>query len=192
MNTATAERIQKLVTGAMPAHGTRARYKRGCACLQCKAANSRYVCDRDRARKEGDTRELVPAEKARQHIHALGRAGVGYKLVAEESRVSRTIIGLIRRGVRKQIRAHTERAILAVTQKCDRFDRSLVPGGPTWKILDKLIDRGYSRTQLAKWMGSKAKVPSLQLRRDFVTAKSAANVRKMYEKVNDGLLRRDR
>jgi hypothetical protein len=191
--TATAERISKLLQAPLPKHGTRARNKRGCKCLKCRSANSEYVAAREAARKERDTRDIVSAELARAHIVALGKAGVGYKIVADEAMVAPSIVFAIRRGKRTQIRAHTERAILAVDAKAVlRGDAALIDGRETWKLLDELLADGYSKTQLAKWLGSTAKVPALQLQRDQVTFRSAVAVRDMYSKVKGGFLRRDR
>jgi hypothetical protein len=58
-------------------------------------------------------------------------------------------------------------------------------------MLDELLEQGYTRVQLARWLGSKAKMPSLQLKTDFVTARSAMRVERMYEAVKAGKLRRD-
>jgi len=66
-------------------HGTRARYAGGCRCLPCRAANSRYECARFRARREGDSRGIVDAAKARQHIDELSALGVGRRTIAEAS-----------------------------------------------------------------------------------------------------------
>lgn len=41
-------------------HGTRHRYLGGCRCLPCRAANSRYSCERAAAQRAGDCRGFVP------------------------------------------------------------------------------------------------------------------------------------
>jgi hypothetical protein len=65
-------------TAAQSPHGTRARYVAAwCRCLLCRAANSRYNCDRDVAKRAGDYRGLVSAQEARDHILALGKKGSG-------------------------------------------------------------------------------------------------------------------
>ncbi|TAL08369.1 MAG: hypothetical protein EPO02_12870 [Nitrospirae bacterium] len=162
--------------------------------MQCRAANSRYSCERDRARRQnGDCRAIVDAAKSRAHIIKLGNQGVGYKIVAEEAGIGHTIALEIRTGKRLRIRANTARAILAVNAATVvRGDKSLIDAGPTWKLLKELLGRGYTRTQLAKWLGSTAKYPALQVRRDVVTYRTAFAVRQLYDKIEAGLMRRDR
>ncbi len=96
-------------------HGKRATYITVCRCLQCRAANSRYSCERAAAQQEGDCRGLVPADKTRQHLQALSKKGVGYKSVAEAAGVSKTILARVIWGKRLHVRANTERAVLAIT-----------------------------------------------------------------------------
>lgn len=187
--TTTFEPIQQ--AASKREHGTRARYVGGrCRCLQCRAANSRYSTERDHARRIGDYRELVDAKPARLHLSKLSRIGIGYKTVAEGAKVSINVIAKIRSGERKQIRRDTETRILAVTkQNAPLGDRSLVDSEPTWKLLDKLLTRGYSKTQLAAWLGMKA--PSLQIKRGGkITLRTAFNVSQLFQKIEDGHLRR--
>jgi hypothetical protein len=191
MQPATAQRIaQMLARKTIKAHGTRASYEAGCRCLRCRAAKSRYNSERESARRKGDTRDLVDAAAARAHIRKLSKVGVGYKSVADAAGISHTTAMLIRSGERTQLRQSTERRILAV-DKSAIADRSLVPAGPSWKLLNQLIDEGYTRVQLAKWLGSKAKTPSLQLRQDYCTAKTALKVHRMFQALQAGKLRRD-
>jgi hypothetical protein len=175
-------------------HGTRARYvAAGCRCMLCRAANSRYSVERDRARREdGDRRELVDAGEARRHLRKLSRQGIGYKQVAESAKVSINVTAKILSGARKRIRANTARAVLAVTKANALLgDNSLVASGPTWRKLDELLGRGYSKAQLAKWLGHKA--PALQIKRGGkITARTAFEVARMAEKIEAGLLRRER
>ena len=175
-------------------HGTRARYVAGrCRCMLCRAANSRYQTERERARREqGNCRELVDAGEARRHLLKLSRQGVGYKLVAEAAKVSISVMAKIRFGTRKRIRANTARAILAVTAtNAPLGDASLVDSGATWRILDELLERGFSKAQLAKWLGHET--PAIQIKRGGkITARTAFEVARMAEKIDAGLLRRER
>jgi hypothetical protein len=61
------------ITDADPSHGTRARYRHGCRCLPCKAANARALTDWRRARKAGRVPlgALVPAVEAHRIIKVL-------------------------------------------------------------------------------------------------------------------------
>jgi hypothetical protein len=153
----------------------------GCKCVPCRAANSRYETGRDRMRKLGLWNGLVSARTARRHIHKLSRAGVGYKTVARVSGVSCSVMFKIRSGRRKQIRALTEKRILGVS-KSDVRGGALVPAAATWRRIDWLLEEGFTRTRIAALLGSKAKVPALQLRRDRVTAISARKVAEIWRR----------
>lgn len=186
-----AERIAQMkARTTIKAHGTRVSYEAGCRCLRCRAAKSRYNVEREAARKQGDTRDLVSAAAARSHILRLSRIGVGYKSVATAGNVATSIVARIRSGEKRTIRQDTERKILAV-DKGAIADKSLVPAGPTWGLLNELLADGYSKTQIAKWLGSKARVPALQLKRDKINASTALRVYRMYQSVRAGRLRRD-
>lgn len=192
MSQTVPERIAKLQESCQRAdHGRRARYVAGCRCLRCRAANSNYNSTRRCAIQDGDSRALVPAARARAHIRKLSGKGIGYKAVADAAGVSRSVVSRVLWGQKKFLRVPTAAAILAVDERCVA-DHALVPAGPTWQKLEQLLEDGYTKTQLAKWLGSKAKAPSLQLRRDFITAKSALAVERLCAKLAAGLLRRDR
>ena len=55
-------------------HGTRHRYLGGCRCVPCRAANSRYACERAAAQRAGDGRGFVPATLVLGHIQNLARS----------------------------------------------------------------------------------------------------------------------
>lgn len=163
-------------------HGDRLRYIAGCRCFPCRRANSAYEAERKVARAAGLGNGLVPAERARAHLKALSEAGVGRRMVRAASDVSETCLQEVIAGRKTNIRAATERAILAVT-KGAAGDGALVPAKATWKMLDQLIEDGYTRSDLAARLGSKAKTPSLQLNRDFVTVRNAYLVERLFEQL---------
>lgn len=185
----TATRIARLVrsSSARP-HGTRARYLGGCKCMLCRAANSRYSVARQAEVDAGNRNDLVSSASARRHIRELGKQGVGYKSVAAAASVATSIVMKILNGIRTQIRLATEQRILAVDNSAIA-DHALIPASPTWKILDALVAEGYTKRQIAKWLGVGN---SIQFRRDWITAKSAAKVERMARLLNAGKLRRDR
>jgi hypothetical protein len=191
MNKHTANRIAQMKARmTIRAHGVRISYQAGCRCLLCRAAKSRYNCQRELARKQGDTRDLVSAAAARAYIRKLSKIGVGYKTVADAAGIARSITMEIRSGKRTQIRQSTERKILAV-DKAAIADKSLVSAAPTWRLINELLEDGYTKTQLAKWLGSKAKVPTLQIQPEWITAKKALQVQRMFDAIRAGRLRRD-
>lgn len=186
----TRSRIDRmLLSAARLPHGTRGRYIASrCRCMLCRAANSRYQTHRDALRRGGEAPDrLTPAVTAREYILRLGRQGIGYKTVAETASVARSSVAKIVSGERAQIRSSTETRILAVDSSC-RADHACVPGGPTWKLIRRLLKRGYSKAQLAKWLGYRT--PALQLNRNRVTVLNAAKIKRMYRAVEDGLLAR--
>lgn len=159
------------------AHGERLKYIAGCRCDACRAANTAYEKERAVARKNGDWNGLVPAKKARRHILALSDAGVGRRSIADCSDVPETIITNIKNGSKKQIRARTERKILAVTTEM-LADRALVPADETWDFINRLLSEGYTKTELAKALGYETH--ALQLNKNQVTVRNAYEVKKMY------------
>jgi hypothetical protein len=124
---------------------------------------------------------LVGATRARHHVQRLSAAGVGYKTVADAAGVTTSVMGKIRSGERKKIRASTERRILEVDTGA-AFDRCYVDAGPTQRMIERLIRvHGYTKTRLALELGSTAKQPSLQLRATKVTVRNAAKVKALYD-----------
>ena len=170
-------------------HGSRARYVAGCRCLPCRAANARYASRRAVLRLAGRDNGIVDARPVRAHLRKLSRWGVGRRTVAELARVSPTVIQQIRRGQRHHCRAETARRICGVTAAAV-CGSSPVDAAATWRLLEKLIEDGYTKRQIAVWLGSQAKCPQLQLRRDRVTAANARKVRALYYNIQSGRLAR--
>lgn len=163
-------------------HGTHVTYVAGCRCLACRAAHSRYESERLRARRSGDWNGLVDARAARVHLAKLSRRGVGRRAVADAAGVPPSTLRAIRVGEKTKIRKRTEARILAVDAGA-RSGGSLVPAGPTWRRIERLLAEGFTKTELARRLGSTAKTPSLQIRKDFVTARTAADVERLYNRV---------
>jgi hypothetical protein len=155
--------------------------------LLCRAANSRYSCSRDLARKLGDKREIVSADNAVKHIRKLSKIGVGYKAVADAAGISHTIICDMLHGRHPRIRKSTERSILSVDAGA-RAGGSLVPAAQTWKLICQLLERGYSKAQFARWLGYKA--PAIQFRKNQITLRSAVAVEKLYRGIEAGRFER--
>lgn len=169
-------------------HGTRARYVAGCRCEACTTANTAYGKEVYRRHRAGETNPIVLAETARKHIKKLSKHGVGNRSIAEVSGVRYRTISLIRSGEQLRIRKSAEIAILNVGTDA-ATGRALIDAKPTLKVLDELVERGYSKAQLARWLGFKH--PDLQIRGPRVTAETAAKVRRMVALLDAGKLRRD-
>lgn len=166
-------------------HGSRVRYMTGCRCVPCRAANSRYESERLVARKNGDWNGLVLADRARAHLLLLSRRGIGRHLVADCSGVSQSMLAAIKSRRKTSIRARTERRILSVSEEA-RGAKTLVGAGPVWAQINRLLREGFSKKEIARRLGSKAKNPALQLRPDVVTALNAMRVEKLHAAVMAG------
>lgn len=163
-------------------HGTRARYVSGkCRCEECRRANCEYSKARERARKAGEFNGVVDAAPAREHIRKLARAGVGYKMVAWSASLPVSIVAGIKSGRRRNARAATVRKILAVTIDC-RGDKALVSAASTWRRIEKLLEEGYTKRDIARRL-YKRENPSLQFRRQRVTVRTRARIERLFEKL---------
>lgn len=165
-------------------HGTRMKYLGGCKCMLCRAANSRYSCMREVERRAGRGAGLVSAAHARRHILRLAeRHGVGYKSVARDARVGKTIVFEIRSGKRTQIRASTERKILMVTETAAQA-ATIVPATTTWKQIEWLLSEGFTKKSLSERLGYKN--GALQFDREVILKRNARKVDKLYRTLKVG------
>lgn len=171
--------------------GTRVRYMTGCKCMLCRAANSRYETERALARKNGDWNGLVPAYMARKHIIKLSRRGIGRDSVAAASGIGVTAICEIKARKKQNIRMRTHRAIMAVDATAITA-KTLVKARPVWAQLNRLLREGFTQRELARRLGSRAKVPALQIRGDVVTAETAMRVERLHAKIMAGAGIRER
>jgi hypothetical protein len=123
---------------------------------------------------------LVSAERARAHLLELSAAGVGRRAVAAASDVGATILAGIRIGRVKQIRAGTERRILAVDTSA-RADASLVDSRDTWKAVRQLRRWGWTLGRISQEaLGNE--MPALQLVGDKVLARTELAVKQLLER----------
>jgi hypothetical protein len=131
------------------------------------------------ARGEGNG--LVSAEPPRRHLAWLSSRGIGRCTAADAAKVPHSTISLIVDGLRLQIRAQTERRILAVTEAA-AADRAYIDGEATWRLLDELLASGYSKARLASEILGR-RVTGLQMKRGRVTARNAERVRRVYARL---------
>lgn len=163
-------------------HGERLRYIAGCRCVPCRAANSRYETEARRRRLiRGWSNRIVPADRARAHILRLSRAGVGMLAVAAAAHVPRSSVSAIRYRQKLKCREATLRKILAVTTKSASRGGQRIPAGPTWKLIDELLSRGWAKAAIAEAIGQPRR--SLQLSRVSVTRRNAEKVRQVHEQL---------
>jgi len=165
---------------ATRAHGDRLRYMAGCKCFACRRANSDYERARKAARLAGDWNGVVPANRAREHLQRLSRAGVGKRAVAAASEVAVSVIDDVRCGRKTRIRARTERKLLAVTTQMVS-DGALVKPTRALKLIEALQEEGFSKAELARRLGYAT--PALQFGRSRMTARTAHRIEGLYSRL---------
>jgi len=164
----------------MREHGSYVKYVQDhCRCDPCRAANRDY----ERARKQRVEPPYVGADRARQHMASLAAVGVGMKTVAKRSGVShgclwKLVYGKPGRGPSKRIRRTTEERILAV-MPTDAADGARIPAAPTWKIIDELLERGWTKKAIAHAIGQKG--DGLQISRRQVSPPNARAIKALLD-----------
>lgn len=165
---------------ARQGHGTHSRYNGGCRCDECRRANTEYAAMRAAARRAGQANRVVSAAPAQEHIRKLQRAGVGYRAIAAAASLTHRIVLGIKSGKRTLARSDTVRRILAVDVAC-RSDRALVSAKSTWARIEKLLEEGYTKRELARLLGYK--MPMLQFNKHRVSVRNRARVERLFEKL---------
>lgn len=164
-------------------HGTRSRYVAGCRCEPCTTANREYARAQQKRVRGGDGNPIVPATRVRAHLRRLADQGIGKRAVADVARVPVSSLHEIRMGRKTKLRRRTAERILAVTAAACLDDGHTVDARATWKLIGKLLEQGFTRQQIARRIGSTAKTPALQLKKDRVTARTARKVERLYAEV---------
>jgi len=161
-------------------HGTRARYVRGCRCDSCRAANTAYYHTMMKKRIWHGGNPLVDAGPARTHLLKLSKLGIGRRWVHAQCGVADSTLQKISGGTQTQCRKETSEAILAVPTKREPLDGDRIDAAPTWRLLRDLLKRGWSKAELARRLGSTARHPALQIKKDQVNASTARKVRDLH------------
>jgi hypothetical protein len=174
-------------------HGTRACYvfgpepggdrAKGCRCESCRDANRTYARLSTKRKRRIDRGKsapvLVDATPVREHLLWLLEKNIGTRVVAQETGLNRKTIKDLRDGTTTRVRPVRAQAILAVgTHRAHA--RTLIDATATWRLIDELLAQGITRSELARRLGSTAKMPSLQLHRDRVTAANARKVAALH------------
>lgn len=180
--------------GVVRAHGTQACYVwgpepgslpgRGCRCDECRAASSAY----NRALKRRVVPTTVDAEPVREHLRELGRAGVGLKQITRLTGVSGGALAKIiygtpradgtRRPPARRVRVETRDRLLAV-KPSDQADGAWVPAKETWRHVETLLGRGWTKAAIAARLGQTS--GRLQLGTMTVTAHHARVIRGLLD-----------
>jgi hypothetical protein len=156
--------------------------------------NAEAVAARDRLNKRDRPKppnQYVPATKARKHLKALQKQGVGVKSIGRACGVAPSVLHRIFHGMIRRTRRSTEAKILAATVASAARGKAKIDGRETWAMLDKLVgSKLYTKRWIAKQLGQKT--PALQMGkgphgRAFVYASKAKAVKALY----DGLVATD-
>lgn len=174
-------------------HGTRAKYVvEKCRCVPCRTANRDAESARSRAKLYGRWEPYIDAEPARQHARTLMAQGVGWKRIAvlaavSQSTVSKLLYGTPTRnmGPSQRIRPETARAILGVSaQETALAPSAHVDADLTWQRIRSLHALGYNRTWISTELLGHPSL-ALQLRHDYVLARTARAVKELYDRLGD-------
>jgi hypothetical protein len=172
----------------MRQHGTRAKYVvEKCRCEPCRKANRDYALQRDRHKRrvafgiEEPRPAFVDATEAREHLLWLSKVGVGKRRVSKLTGISLSVIDRLRQGNQTKCRPKTAAKILAVGRS-KASDGAFIDAKQTWRLIDDLVNHGWTKTAIAKAIGSKAQRPALQLQRNKVTAKNARAIAQLHER----------
>lgn len=141
-------------------HGTNAKYVfEKCRCEECKRANAFRVKRLKLEKLKGGPNTRVDAEPVRKHVKRLQKQGMGWKRIAEEAGISKSIVMslLYGRGERatgpsKVIAKKNADALLAVRLKLtDR--QKMVPVKEAWLMISDIMALGYSEYWIAQQLG---------------------------------------
>jgi hypothetical protein len=100
--------------------------------------------------------------------------------VSAASDVAVTTICLIRSGAKRRIRARSSRRILAVDRNAVA-GAGLVDARGTWQKIKQLLEEGFTKGGIAVRLGCKMR--ALQIRDDFIWARTAMRVDRLYNSV---------
>ena len=126
--------------------------------------------------------QLVRTLRVRNHLKRLAAAGIGSRQVSKACGVTRNVLLRIQEGEIQKTRRETEARILGV-DVADLADGALVDAGPTWSLLEEMLRAGHTKTAIAGLLGSNAKVPALQIRRDYCTSGTAKAVEALHRRL---------
>jgi len=162
-------------------HGTRKRYCQSkCRCVLCRAANAAYYHKRKKWVRGLAEPPLADAEEVTRHLRGLRSKGIGERTVEEITGLARSSIHKILTGETRRVKPETALVILGLD--ADDLDRLpaglLISAKPTWKRIERMMDKGWSRTRIARALGYKGR--EIQLDRKRVSVENARRVRDLY------------
>lgn len=169
-----------------------------CRCYACTAANSDAERHRAKQQAYGRWQPYVDAEPAREHVRSLmapkvgSTRGMGWKRIADAAGVPRSTLwkllyGDPKRGREpsKRCRPETAEKLLAVRE--DLADGASVPAGPTRRMLDAMVEGGFAKAELGRYLTGNPGAKSLQVAtRRMVSVKHAEQVHELHRRWQAG------
>lgn len=177
------------VHGGKHPHGSKQRYTMDrCHCGPCRAANRDYQAQLRRAHAYGQA-DLVPADRAREHVQRLRAAGMGVNRIAAVSGVPLSVLSRLlwadhRNGrVAKRMRRSTEAKLLALD--VDLATSALVPGVGSRRRLQAMVALGWTQKRLAQLLGVEPENLRVTMRSERVFRSTSERVAELYERIGD-------
>ena len=175
-------------------HG-RAKYvAERCRCEVCRTASAAYERNRQRQRAYGRV-AYVDAEPARQHLRALGEAGIGWRRAADLAGLSHSVVnnllfGRPNRGPAKRVRAATAEKVLAVVAGEEAMaDKAVVDVVGARRRLRALVAVGWTQQQLAEQLGmTPGNFWALMHKQPNITVARRRVVETLYDELWDAVL----
>ena len=162
----------------------------GCRCAACTAANRQDAGRRARLQAYGQWRPYVPADPARAHVQALAEAGVGWKRAAELAGISTGAMSKLlyggpgNRPPTQRVRPETAAAILAVKPEQEALaPAALTDATGTHRRVQALAAAGWSQAKIGQRLGMSPANFATMMRRQQVTAGTAAAARAVYDEL---------
>jgi len=164
-------------------NASRARYVRGCKCVDCRKENARYA-----KRNAILGTDLTDAGRVREHLAMLQESGMGRRRIATLSGVSDTVVGRLLGMDRSKpaTRVHPNTAAKLFALRPGQVSDSVkVPIDGTRIRLRALVAHGWPQAALARRLGvSPANFPPLVSDGTAqVTARRARQVHALYNEL---------
>ena len=133
----------------------------GCRCADCREQHRVYNARLRRQDSYGQPRR-VDAAPIRARIEQARKAGVGWKRMADLAGVSRSSFYKLLSGQSATVNISTARKILNV--RLERADGAYIPAGEYVAVLDRLVRKGWTKSDLGAWLSRNPATRSLQVR----------------------------
>ncbi|MGK5681631.1 hypothetical protein [Actinoplanes sp. URMC 104] len=164
-----------------------ARYKQGCRCTVCRAANADYARRRYQKQAYGQWQPYVEAGPVREHVEKLAAAGVSARRIEQLAGVSRGSVSLLCGWTKDRPGGHVRQAtaerILALGVSAAAASAPRVDSIGTVRRIQALCAIGWPITRQEQLAGKAPGSLREVMRRPRVSAATAATVRTLYDRL---------